>query len=217
MKRWIALVLALLMTGAALAEDGWYCDSCDRTVTSNFCSGCGASRPVENQCAACGHVGESGRVYRFCPRCGTAMTAAAAPTAAPTEKPSSDDLILTLAGEGKAYPLGSMKMLLTTYPAGSRDALPVSLSAGSDWSVKALLFVTGNAVEGVMDVRLALFDGEELLWQQDVPAVDFNTTFGQKLLGEFSLAGVLTKPGDYMMAVYVGDRLGTTTLLTVSP
>ncbi|MBR4080400.1 MAG: hypothetical protein IKK21_01275 [Clostridia bacterium] len=218
MKRWIALVLAMLMIGTALADDGWYCAACDRTVTSNFCSGCGASRPVENQCAACGHVGESGRAYRFCPRCGAAMTAAPAPTAAPEELPDGDDLILTLAGEGKAYPLGSMKMMLTTYPDGSRDATPISLSAGANWSVKVLLFVTGNAVEGVMDVQLALFGADEQpLWQQEIPAVDFSASFGQKLLGEFSLAGVLTQPGDYMMAAYIGGKLGTTTLLTVSP
>ena len=84
--------------------------------------------------------------------------------------------------------------------------------------VEAILFVTGNAVEGVMDVQLALFGADEQpLWQQEIPAVDFSASFGQKLLGEFSLAGVLTQPGDYMMAAYIGGKLGTTTLLTVSP
>lgn len=73
------------MTGAAQAApaaaantDGkWFCPNCGQPNNGNFCSGCGAKKPVRAyRCDKCGWVPDDpANPPRFCPQCGDPFTA----------------------------------------------------------------------------------------------------------------------------------------------
>lgn len=58
--------------------EGWTCADCGQENSGNFCTNCGAARPVEDEipkCANCGYVPADGTAPKFCPECGTAFAA----------------------------------------------------------------------------------------------------------------------------------------------
>jgi len=52
------------------AKDSWTCPGCGKQCTGKFCSECGAKRPGQVRCSACGWTSESSKQPQFCPECG---------------------------------------------------------------------------------------------------------------------------------------------------
>ena len=53
-------------------EGEWNCNECGTINNRNFCTECGAAKPViKTQCDSCGYLYEEGTTPKFCPECGT--------------------------------------------------------------------------------------------------------------------------------------------------
>ena len=71
LKRLLAFLLMLLLASCcALAEDSWLCFDCETVNQYNFCINCGAPKPQERVCQGCGYVNEYGADAAFCTECG---------------------------------------------------------------------------------------------------------------------------------------------------
>ena len=95
MKRFLAVVMTLVMlmsciTVPALAET-WQCEACKTANEGKFCTECGAKKPEEKVCQACGYKPGAEDNFKFCPSCGlkfgeSPATPTPKPTATPTPK-----------------------------------------------------------------------------------------------------------------------------------
>lgn len=105
MKKTIALLLSvvlILFTLSALADD-WKCPACGHDSTNNFCSNCGASKPITNWlCTSCGLLADG----KFCSNCGAAKESAVikpssepSPTPSPTPSSTSAPVVLPVVAE----------------------------------------------------------------------------------------------------------------------
>lgn len=78
------------------AAETWYCPFCKKTNLGKFCTTCGTAKPTnELLCSQCGFVAKADLNYKFCPECGSKLSASSdtvrptqTSTVRPTPKPT---------------------------------------------------------------------------------------------------------------------------------